>query len=177
MAPLAKAAATKKKEILEKEWDTAAKKAVAASKAAAEAAAAKGTAAAFSWKTTAEDKSTRASSWTVSGFYDYMRGGGRGGVSGGADVTSLDEKENAVKVWLRKISLEQYSDGVVDFGYDSMEALLVTKEKEVTEMTEDVIIGMKKPHRTLFLNAWKVSSKPLCPRSVPSPRRRSDSRI
>jgi hypothetical protein len=38
---------------------------------------------------------------------------------GGGAATSLDEKENAVKVWLRKISLEQYSDGVVDFGYDS----------------------------------------------------------
>ena len=38
---------------------------------------------------------------------------------GGGAATSLDEKENAVKVWLRKINLLKYSAGVVDFGYDS----------------------------------------------------------
>ncbi len=85
-------------------------------------------------------------------------GGGASGGGGGA-ATSLDKKKNAVKVWLRKVSLEQYSDGVVDFGYDSMEALLVAKENEVIEMTEDASIGMKKPHRTLFLNAWKALLK------------------
>ena len=49
------------------------------------------------------------------------------GVSGGGGgaATSLDEKKNAVKVWLRKISLAQYSDGVVDCRYDSMDALLL----------------------------------------------------
>ena len=44
---------------------------------------------------------------------------------GGGAATSLDEKKNAVKVWLKKMSLEQYSDGVVDFRYDSMDALLL----------------------------------------------------
>ena len=71
-------------------------------------------------------------------------------VSEGA-ATSLDEEENPVKVWLRKMSLEKYSDKVVDFGYDSMDALLVANEKDVIEMTEDASIGMKNPHKTLFV--------------------------
>ena len=62
-------------------------------------------------------------------------------------------------MWLRKISLAQYSDKVVDFGYDSMDALLVANEEEVLEMTEDASIGMKNPHRKLFLKAWKEMQK------------------
>jgi hypothetical protein len=77
----------------------------------------------------------------------------------GGAATSLDKKKNAVKVWLRKINLLKYSDGVVEFGYNSMDALLMANEKEVIEMTEDATIGMKKPHRTLFLNAWKALLK------------------
>jgi hypothetical protein len=74
---------------------------------------------------------------------------------GGGAATSLDEEENPVRVWLRKISLDKYSDKVVDFGYDSMDALLVANEKDVIEMTEDASIGMKNPHKTLFVKAWK----------------------
>ncbi len=62
-------------------------------------------------------------------------------------------------MWLRKISLEQYSDGDVDFRHDSMIALFLANEKEVIEMTEDASIGMKKPHRTLFLTAWNALLK------------------
>jgi hypothetical protein len=40
-----------------------------------------------------------------------------------------------------------------------MDALLVANEKEVIEMTEDASIGMKKPHRTLFLKSWKEMLK------------------
>ncbi len=78
---------------------------------------------------------------------------------GGGAAASLDENRNAVKVWLRKISLEQYSDEVLNFGYDSMDALFHANEKQVIEMTEFERIGMKKPHRTLFLNAWKTLLK------------------
>ena len=74
---------------------------------------------------------------------------------GGGAATSLDEEENPVRVWLRKISLDKYSDKVVDFGYDSMDALLVANEKDVIEMTEDASIAMKNPHKTLFVKAWK----------------------
>jgi hypothetical protein len=41
-----------------------------------------------------------------------------------------------------------------------MDALLQANEKEVIETTEDASIGMKKPHRKLFLNAWKALPKP-----------------
>jgi hypothetical protein len=128
VAPLAKAAADKKKELFNKELDTAAEKAVAASKVAGEAAAGEDAAAAtFFSKASAE--------------------------------AAVAENENPVKVWLRKMSFEQYSDGIVDFGYDSMDALLRSNEKDVIEMTEEASIGMKKPHRTLFLNAWKALLK------------------
>ena len=103
VAPLAKAAADKKKELLKKELDTAAEKAVAASKAAGEAAA-------------GEDAAAAA-------FFSKA--------SGNAAVA---EMENPVKVWLRKISLAQYSAGIVDFGYDSMDALLRSNEKDVIEI-------------------------------------------
>jgi hypothetical protein len=48
---------------------------------------------------------------------------------------------------------------MLQFRYDSMKTLEVAGEKEVVAMTEDSTIGMKPPHRTLFLEAWKEFKK------------------
>jgi hypothetical protein len=45
------------------------------------------------------------------------------------------------------------------FRYDSMKTLDDADEKEVVAMTEDSTIGMKKPHRTVFIKAWKELQK------------------
>jgi hypothetical protein len=37
-----------------------------------------------------------------------------------------------------------------------MKTLDDADEKEVVAMTEDSTIGMKKPHRTVFIKAWKA---------------------
>jgi hypothetical protein len=37
-----------------------------------------------------------------------------------------------------------------------MAALDLADEEDVVAMTEDVSIGMKRPHRTLFIKAWKA---------------------
>ncbi len=42
------------------------------------------------------------------------------------------------------------------YRFDSMTALDYADEEVVVEMTEDVSIGMKRPHRTLFIKAWKA---------------------
>ncbi len=55
-----------------------------------------------------------------------------------------------------------------------MDTLYLASEKSVTEMTKDVGIGMKKPHRDLFINAWRdlVREKKLekgeCPMLCPA---------
>ena len=48
---------------------------------------------------------------------------------------------------------------MLEFRYDSMAALDLADEKEVVAMTEDDRIGMKGPHRKLFIKAWKARVK------------------
>ena len=45
------------------------------------------------------------------------------------------------------------------YGYDSIAALRVASEDDIQEMTEDVDIGMKKPHRKLMLAKWHELSE------------------
>ena len=49
-----------------------------------------------------------------------------------------------------------YSAQLKEYGYDQLEALLVASEADITEMTEDGDIKMKKPHRKLFVAKWKA---------------------
>jgi hypothetical protein len=40
-----------------------------------------------------------------------------------------------------------------------MDPLENADEKDVIDMTEDVSIGMKKPHRKVFMKAWKAATE------------------
>ena len=47
----------------------------------------------------------------------------------------------------RNNSLEQFSERVIGYGYDSMAALDLADEKDVIQMTADKSFDMKKTHR------------------------------
>ena len=63
---------------------------------------------------------------------------------------------NTLEAWLKSINLDEYRHKVIEYGYDSMPALDRANEEDVVAMTEDASIGMKKPHRNLFLKEWKA---------------------
>ncbi len=48
---------------------------------------------------------------------------------------------------------------MLQFRYDSMKTLYDADEKDVVEMTEDPKIGMRKPHRRVFIKAWEELQK------------------
>jgi hypothetical protein len=52
-----------------------------------------------------------------------------------------------VKEWLVSISLQGYTDAMIEYGYDSLIALDAASEQEIKDMTEDEAVAMKKPHR------------------------------
>jgi len=54
-----------------------------------------------------------------------------------------------------KYALEDYAAAIKQYGYDSFQALDAASEEEITEMTQDPDVEMKKPHRKLFLVEWK----------------------
>jgi hypothetical protein len=58
--------------------------------------------------------------------------------------------------WLAQAGLGQYGPQLKEYGYDSLNVLQVATEAHIVEMTEDTDIGMKKPHRQLFLTQWQA---------------------
>jgi hypothetical protein len=70
---------------------------------------------------------------------------------GDAKVGSVE----AIDDWLRSIALQDYAAAIKEYGYDSFQALDAASEEQITEMTQDPDVGMKKPHRHLFLLEWK----------------------
>ena len=61
----------------------------------------------------------------------------------------------AIDNWLRSIALQHYAAAIKEYGYDSFQALEAASEEQITEMTQDPDVAMKKPHRHLFLLEWK----------------------
>jgi hypothetical protein len=61
----------------------------------------------------------------------------------------------AIDNWLRSIALQHYAAAIKEYGYDSLQALEAASEEQITEMTQDPDVAMKKPHRHLFLLEWK----------------------
>eukprot|EP01043_Picozoa_sp_COSAG02_P067473 COSAG02_NODE_10856_length_1845_cov_2.040092_1_plen_496_part_01 len=57
--------------------------------------------------------------------------------------------------WLAQADLAQYAVQVKKYGYHTLKVLQAATEADVVEMTEDPQVGMKKPHRRLFLETWK----------------------
>jgi hypothetical protein len=57
--------------------------------------------------------------------------------------------------WLRRIALEDCAAAIKQCGYDSFQALNAASEEQITDMTQDRDVAMKKPHRQLFLVEWK----------------------
>ena len=70
---------------------------------------------------------------------------------GDAKVGSVE----AIDDWLRSIALQDYAAAIKEYGYDSFQALDAASEEQITEMTQNPDVGMKKPHRHLFLLEWK----------------------
>ena len=60
-----------------------------------------------------------------------------------------------VDAWLSTIGLPDYAPQIKQYGYDRMPALYEATEADIVDMTEDDAVGMKKPHRRLFLSKWK----------------------
>jgi hypothetical protein len=73
--------------------------------------------------------------------------------------TSAEEAEPPeLDAWLVQAGLGRYGPQVKEYGYDSFNALRAATEAQIVEMTEDPDIGMKKPHRQLFLTQWQALS-------------------
>jgi hypothetical protein len=62
----------------------------------------------------------------------------------------------ALDVWLAQTGLDRYGPQVKEYGYDTLSALWAATEAQIAEMTEDVDVGMKMPHRQLFLTEWQA---------------------
>jgi hypothetical protein len=60
-----------------------------------------------------------------------------------------------IKEWLVSISLQGYTDAIIEYGYDSLIALDAASEQEIKDMTEDEAVEMKKPHRAAFMREWR----------------------
>jgi hypothetical protein len=61
-----------------------------------------------------------------------------------------------VDTWLASIKLARYCVQIREYGYDSLKVLLDATEADILEMSEDVDVSMKKPHRRTLLLEWKV---------------------
>ena len=62
---------------------------------------------------------------------------------------------STIEEWLRCNALQDYAEAIKEYGYDSFQALDAASEEQITEMTQDPDVAMKKPHRHLFLREWK----------------------
>jgi hypothetical protein len=69
--------------------------------------------------------------------------------------TERAETFSTIDDWLRSIALEDYAAAIKQYGYNSFQALDAASEEEITEMTQDPDVEMKKPHRKLFLVEWR----------------------
>jgi hypothetical protein len=56
----------------------------------------------------------------------------------------------AIDDWLRSIALQDYAAAIKEYGHDSFQALDAASKEQITEMTQDPDVAMKKPHRHLF---------------------------
>ena len=76
---------------------------------------------------------------------------------GGEDAICEQEPDGRQSIddWLKSISLDAYAFQIKEYGCDSLLVLDAQTEKDIQDMIEDAKIGMKRPHRTLFLRAWK----------------------
>ena len=72
---------------------------------------------------------------------------------------ALPQDMSTVKDWLRSISLQQYSEAIKEYGYDSLKALDAALQADLEEMTNDPAVAMKKPHRRLLIEQWQQRQK------------------
>jgi hypothetical protein len=56
---------------------------------------------------------------------------------GNAEVRTIDD-------WLRSIALQDYAAAIKEYGYDALQALDAASEEQITEMTHDPDVAMKK---------------------------------
>ena len=87
----------------------------------------------------------------------------------GVSVLIGGAENNEVDAWLSKISLSEYASQIKQYGYDQMPALYKATEADIIEMTEDGTVGMKKPHRRVFLAKWKELLASAAPPAANSP--------
>ena len=78
-----------------------------------------------------------------------------GGVSNHQPMVAPNTQLPEVDAWLATIGLPQYAPKIKRYGYDQMAALHQATQADIVEMTEDVDVKMKKPHRRIFVAEWK----------------------
>jgi ankyrin repeat protein len=71
-------------------------------------------------------------------------------------VVAEEAEPPELDAWLAQAGLGQYGPQLKEYGYDSLNVLQAATEADIVEMTEDPDIGMKKPHRRLFLTQWQA---------------------
>ena len=62
-------------------------------------------------------------------------------------------KPSELDGWLAQVGLARYAPQLKEYGYETMEALLMAEEKDIVEMSEDA--GMETPHTRLLVAEWK----------------------
>ena len=55
----------------------------------------------------------------------------------------------------QSIALQDYAAAIKEYGYDLFQALDRASEEQVTEMTQDPDVAMKRAHRRRFMLEWK----------------------
>jgi hypothetical protein len=68
-------------------------------------------------------------------------------------VPASDPAVPSIDEWLESIALAEYASQIKDYGCDSLQALEDASEQDIKDMTEDADIGMKKLHRSLFMES------------------------
>ena len=79
----------------------------------------------------------------------------RGGAEALGPAARPQKDISTIEEWLRSNVLQDYAEAIKEYGYDSFQALDEASEEQITEMTQDPDVAMKKPHRHLFLREWK----------------------
>ena len=76
-------------------------------------------------------------------------------------ITPTALQNTTIEDWLSSISLQQYTAGFKEYGYDSLDALDTALEDDLDMMMNDSAVDMKLPHRRLLIDKWRkrVASK------------------
>jgi len=102
----------------------------------------------------------------------------RGDTTPRGGAKALDHAEHpqddisTIEGWLGNIALQHYTAAIKEYGYDSFQALDAASEEQITEMTQDPDVALKKLYRYLFMLEWNERQRSSCRRLTPRLQRR-----